>query len=604
MTQKESILFRLTELMFQKQQTFLLLDGLYEDEIIGSSIRNIQIDSPFQQLLFEGVLSQYIIDDYVSISFTVEAYFQHLLAKVLEKDSSYSTPESLLELLKGNKLKGLPEAVSNLLSFDVEKGNFNRLTNFIDMAKSIEISNEIFDLFNKPVINSLKENGITKTIERILENETEWDWYLFVGVFKSLGETNEFLQYDFAKILMEYNPLINFSQRILALLSIEILEYNDAKQYYQIIESTLNSVEDNTLNDFYFLLGKVEKRLANYQKSGDYFKKSLALNLKLHGKLHQKVALCYSYLSSISYIKGNFDESINFSNLCKDINVEISGTNTSSIAAHYKQIGLCIEKKGNLDDAIVLFEKSISIYSKTDGLFSSEISNVYNNLGRVYQEKGELDKALEYFNLSLNIDLNTFGENSEQAAAVYNNLGGIYDGKGELDQALIYYEKALGVFMEVFNINHPSIGFAYNNIASIYYEKEIYSKAIIFFRKSAKVRLRSLGFGHPDIADTFENMGYCYKKTAEYNLAIKYFQKAFEINPSAQILAAIAELFELINKKEKALELFLMITNMIFNKTTNPAKIPIRYLENTLRLSKQLNKENELPDWIKNYKTE
>ena len=68
--QKETILFRLTEIMFQKQQTFLLLDELYEDEVIGSSIRNIQIDSPFQQLLFEGVLSQSIVGDSISVSFT------------------------------------------------------------------------------------------------------------------------------------------------------------------------------------------------------------------------------------------------------------------------------------------------------------------------------------------------------------------------------------------------------------------------------------------------------------------------------------------------------------------------------------------------------
>ena len=60
MKEKELLLFRLVELMFEKQQTFLLIDELYEDEVISPFIRNIQIDSPYQQLLFEGVISQFL----------------------------------------------------------------------------------------------------------------------------------------------------------------------------------------------------------------------------------------------------------------------------------------------------------------------------------------------------------------------------------------------------------------------------------------------------------------------------------------------------------------------------------------------------------------
>ena len=80
MSPKETLLYRLTELMFEKQQTFLLLDELYEDEVISSFVWNIQIDSPYQQLLFDGVLSQYNHQNEIVVSFTIEAYFHHLLA--------------------------------------------------------------------------------------------------------------------------------------------------------------------------------------------------------------------------------------------------------------------------------------------------------------------------------------------------------------------------------------------------------------------------------------------------------------------------------------------------------------------------------------------
>ena len=46
--------------MLEKQQHILLLDDLFEDEQIGSFVRNIQIDSPYQQVIFEGVLTETI----------------------------------------------------------------------------------------------------------------------------------------------------------------------------------------------------------------------------------------------------------------------------------------------------------------------------------------------------------------------------------------------------------------------------------------------------------------------------------------------------------------------------------------------------------------
>ena len=83
MLPKETLLYRLTELMFEKQQTFLLLDELYEDEIISPFVRNIQIDSPYQQLVFEGVLSQFNHQNEIVVSFTIEAYFHFLLGEII-----------------------------------------------------------------------------------------------------------------------------------------------------------------------------------------------------------------------------------------------------------------------------------------------------------------------------------------------------------------------------------------------------------------------------------------------------------------------------------------------------------------------------------------
>jgi hypothetical protein len=43
--------------MLQKEHTSLLVDALFDDEQIGDEVKSIQIDSPYQQMLLEGVLT-------------------------------------------------------------------------------------------------------------------------------------------------------------------------------------------------------------------------------------------------------------------------------------------------------------------------------------------------------------------------------------------------------------------------------------------------------------------------------------------------------------------------------------------------------------------
>ena len=58
MTANYLLIYRLAELMLEKQQHVLAVDDLFEDEQIGEFVKSIQIDSPYQQMLLEGVLTE------------------------------------------------------------------------------------------------------------------------------------------------------------------------------------------------------------------------------------------------------------------------------------------------------------------------------------------------------------------------------------------------------------------------------------------------------------------------------------------------------------------------------------------------------------------
>ncbi len=141
MTNNHLLLYRLAELMLEKQQHILALDDLFEDEQIGSFVRSIQIDSPYQQLIFEGVLTETIKEERVMVTFTVEGYFHYVMGEVIEKQNLVHESKALKELLENNQLRGITEGVEQCLVRDIEKNDLSRLMWLIDEGgKALEAS--------------------------------------------------------------------------------------------------------------------------------------------------------------------------------------------------------------------------------------------------------------------------------------------------------------------------------------------------------------------------------------------------------------------------------------------------------------------------------
>ena len=174
MTNNHLLIYRLAELMLEKQKHILLLDDLFEDNQIGSFVKSIQIDSPYQQLIFEGVLTETIKEDQLMVSFTVEGYFHYVLGEVIEKRSEGKQVEYLIELLETNKLRGAKEGVEQCLLRDVEKNDLKRLMWLIDHGdKALEacvypLAQAFLMVQEKTDSDQDEEENSKKQIKRVL----------------------------------------------------------------------------------------------------------------------------------------------------------------------------------------------------------------------------------------------------------------------------------------------------------------------------------------------------------------------------------------------------------------------------------------------------
>ena len=104
MTSNYLLLHHLAELMLEEQHHVLAVDTLFDDHVIADFVKSIQIDSPYQQMLLEGVLTESVRDEKLFVSFTVEGYFHFVLGDVIFNQSKEKDHTYLLELLQNNRL--------------------------------------------------------------------------------------------------------------------------------------------------------------------------------------------------------------------------------------------------------------------------------------------------------------------------------------------------------------------------------------------------------------------------------------------------------------------------------------------------------------------
>ncbi len=335
------------------------------------------------------------------------------------------------------------------------------------------------------------------------------------------------------------------------------LEFLNKSMVFQMDHMEQNHVD---LAGTYSSLGRVWIDKEDYEKALYYYNKSLEIRLEKLGANHPLVEISYNGIGLVYNCKGEFDKALDF--LFKGLNVALInfGEIYHGVATNYNNIGLAFHNKNNYDLAFDYYDKALDIYLKTLGSEHIGICMLYSNLGRLWSEKEEYDKSLEFYNKWLSIYIKTFGLKHQFIADIYFQLGNVYDCKGEIDIALSFFEKCLTIQLENFD-----------NIKN-------------------------------DVAKTFFYLGDALKNLKKFKFAIENFKKGFEIQQKGGYPFKIAQCYEALNDQENALDYYIQSSTL---RKEDPevgleAESTQEAISNAKRLAKELAKENDLLEWMKN----
>lgn len=537
------------------------LDVLHDHPVLGAEVRNIQVDSAFEQLVNKGVLTTYFKDGELMVGFTMEAALHYTLSRELV--FKQSDVAALMELLQGNNK--WEEPIKYYLLHLVNTNQLDIVFRIIDevtVAAEVVVPALAQMLATKEVevviaglAKSLTDRDLqllVKAIERMEKAQQKirlkeiipaiFEWaqgvennaLLLLTCFDYLEvEGREKVMESLADISKEINSkegadLLSEYARVLK----DIGKYNEALVLRKkILDWKLKNTPDNwnAIAGSYSNIGSLYNLQGEFVKALDCHEKSLELKRKKYGQEYITLATSYNNIGVVYVEQGEYVKSLEYYEKALLIRKKFYGEEHPAVAASYNNIGFVYDSIGEYAKALEYYEKALLIAKKFYGVENPTVANSYCNIGSVYDSLGYYAKALEYYEKALLIEKKFYGEEHPNVATSYNNIGCLYASKGEFENALKFCEKSLLIFKKNYGEEHPAIAKSYNNIGGVYDSLGDYAKALEYYEKDLAISIKFYREEHPNVATSYNNIGGVYYSKGEYDLTFQYYEKGLLI---------------------------------------------------------------------------
>ncbi|NSW46609.1 MAG: tetratricopeptide repeat protein, partial [Bacteroidales bacterium] len=204
------------------------------------------------------------------------------------------------------------------------------------------------------------------------------------------------------------------------------------------------------------------------------------------------MSVCYINIGIIYSNQKNYEKSLEYYQKSLEISKKIN--DKYGIATCYNNIGGIYKAQNKVKQAIEFYQKSLKIHEELGD--KNGLASCYNNIGGSYKYKGNYEKALEYYQKSLKIKEEINDKNG--IALVYGNIADLYititdstklnekQKKEYLLKAIDYATKAMILGKEIEAL--PKEGESYMHLMMAYKKLNNYKKAFEFAEKYIQIR--------------------------------------------------------------------------------------------------------------------
>ena len=452
MTSNHLLLYHLAERMLEQQHHILPVDKLFDDDVIADYVKSIQIDSPYQQMLLEGILTESVRDEKLYVNFTVEGYFHYVLGEVIYNRTEGLGPEALKQIVEENKLNGAKEGVEQcLIRFSAEK--------YFLLFDSITQIMEDISFLETPTTNLLRFTGVEELAEFVIKNSKIKEIEIFKNSVQKLCDLgyneyiNKFMNDLFNKVrasFKEDEPRFIYLYDFLLKYS-SYLSLNDLSE---LIESVTHFNLDNLKIDkveFFSNLGFACRLLNRQKESHKYYQYALAENrnnFQGRVKILNRVATLHSESAIKDRNKVEGDLSLERFEKIVKMMADANQLDPLLMATVYNNYAKALvtfliyewDMKFSVSEIENLQNRSYDIIVKTKGMYSDLTAKILNNQSQFFAMIGDVDKSLELCLKGFNVVKRIYPFFSRDTAIFSFNIGNRYEQLSRNIEAKHYYQ--------------------------------------------------------------------------------------------------------------------------------------------------------------------
>lgn len=644
MSESKILLYRLAELMLDGGSNELSVDSLFDDPEIGDSVRSIQIDSPYQQMLLQGVLTESVKENELKVRFTFEGYLQFILGSIIQNninkfkgkinnDKLMWAGESdyflLHDYLFGILIK---ENYNYFLSFIVSDQKFFKVASF-SLAKYMDIQYNLSDFSDL--------NKIELILKKILSIDFNISYILLVSLSDLLKSSDKIGLFKYFNTLVSDNLIPNTSEKaIIYFDSIRYLEVVEANKKINTPNLYFFPVCDSFLFEFYLKKGlALQAVMRNYDavfsyslalksrfKSGKisdleiastysnlagsiselnsnqkiiFFKKSINVLQKYPAKYDRFLALVYSNISRVYLKKKDYANSYRYLLLSKDLIFHRLGKYHSEVAKVYTVLGQHFLKKEDFENSEYYFQKAYKIVSRIN-IFSEFHSYLCLSMSFFSFQKGDFDNSILYRKIKIAIDIKLLGKYDLKNILNYQEIIHVLKKKNDYKTLIFYVHKLFRINRKVNGdsnkINHECL----RDLSIAYAQISDFKSSIVYLNKLQKTLYISGGNDFFKMYFlTLYILANISKSKGYYNEALFFLKKFSFLKKNGKIFHEMGVVYEINYDRLKAYNYFLKASNIRKNNLGASSIKTMQSVAECLRLSKELNIFSDLPEWIK-----
>jgi tetratricopeptide (TPR) repeat protein len=469
MTPNHLLLYRLAETMLQQEQHVLSVDLLFDDSQIGEFVKSIQIDSPYQQMLLEGVLTESVQAEKLYVSFTVEGYFHYVLGEVIQNQTDGKGAESLSHIVEENNLNGAKEGVEHCLIRLIGINQYKVLFELIDLGGKV-LKNCVAPLavllMKEATSNTrmasrfaTEESCLRNVLQLLIENSTENDFIVLFDTIYYLKQIqkNKLLKtiYDLIIEFENYNS-VTFTE--ILIIGIPFVHQNQKINLLDRLENEIEKI--NTLPEYPAIVHELATQyliLSDFEKAKELFEKVLNIFESKEVLFLDEIEKIYTNLGAIYWYSEDLDKTRKYYELAYRHCIKSFGENHPQTALGIHNLALIKVLEEDFDESIRLFNRSLNIILKNDGNSHPNTARAYSNLGSAYLKKSEYKTAFELFSQALYIDKQVFHEYHPNLGLDYDDIGDVYFHEKEFLKARENYERSRMIFSKNYGENFEHV---------------------------------------------------------------------------------------------------------------------------------------------------